>query len=156
MKYRLDPRRLAFAGARNTGVGGQFSQVALFNNSTGAQLLSIFDVSLGGDAAAGWVLYTQLGQIGSNPVAGQYIMVGEPAPPGIVTTFNSASNPPFGFFSSFQNGSAPGRNQVPFCILLPGWSAVISDFTTAAVFTVTFHYQVDKAQDLDPFREPGP
>jgi hypothetical protein len=123
--------------------------VALYNNSTGAELLALLALTC--NAQPTMVLtYFASGQLAGTAGTVSPVHSGYGLPPGLITWGNltTIGKPDFGVtdFSSFTQLSTPE----PFAIIEPGQSLVLvgADDTPAGVIRAGFLYQLAHQKDL--------
>jgi hypothetical protein len=136
-------------GSRNTGTPTNNATVALYNNSAGPQYLVVRSMSLVAAAnQQGRFAFTQ-GQTWT--VSGSQIPIipTEAALPGTIGSVDTATN--FGQFFPFTAASGYWTIQqdIPFCILPPGWALIIQLVTAAQSLNAGIVWETIFAEELD-------
>lgn len=151
MSRRVNLFRCAYAQAIALGTGAQpSSQVALYNNSTGPDLLLVHMITCGILGSTSDSIVCAQGSIGGTP-ATVFPMVTDEAPiPGIVSSSLTQAiiteqfwlvNTGPGKTDYFAGGGLPAR------VLRPGWSLIVQD-GNALVLSVSFLWEAVHTEDI--------
>lgn len=137
-----DPRRLAWVVNDAPAVMSANSFIALYNNSTGAQIIALHDVVAQATISHypdGFV-FTK-GLPGGTAVAGSAAFADQATPVGQATIGSVATVPTL---TGFWNGNSnPNTNThgFPLAFLQPGWSIVFYDGTQNEELALGFLYE---------------
>lgn len=140
LQLRRWMNRAQRASVAITAVAAQFATFALFNNSTGAQLLALrYLFASATTGALINVFYTQNSALFPSPKIGTAIWPGTGVGPGQVSSSNQAAAtagdsvipqnilPPIALEASY-----------PIAVLPPGWAFILQDPTANTGWTATF------------------
>lgn len=151
MNYgRMRPRRMAYSGTRVGNVAADFSTLALFNNSSYAELLIVRAWSVSTTAAAIFYLNVTQGNLGGTPVPITPFIPTEAPPPGIVTFLNPTVAPSIGWTQLVAaNVSSNWPIDFPFAIVPVGWSWSAAVNTANLATTASVMWEAIMPDQLD-------
>lgn len=143
------PRQAALGFANPSGTGPLAA--ALYNNSTGAQLIVIRSVQWGegGGFAGGFAMQLIHGTNGTLVGPGVPFITGDNIPAGRIYANNGpVTITPQMSWSAFSSGIV---TTLPIAILQPGWSAVFSDINSSGAVSadVGFLWEAIEPDELD-------
>lgn len=149
--FLAKPRRMF----RGTGAAGAFTNnfAGVFNNSTSAELIVIWDWSLSAVAAFTAASFLNQGVIGVAGMAGIPVLTGEAAGPGVIYT---GGNPATRVLDYLVGGSGTSsinwHARLPFAVIHPGWTFGFSTGANNIAFTASFLWQAIVPDELLPDR----
>lgn len=137
-----DPRRTAYGTASQAAVAAQFSWIALFNNSTGPQLLSILGITEdGNDPSVANNVVIAHGTPSGTAIAPIPAFSGETTPVGQIFTGTAASIPATSFYYVPGQGTANNPHPYPFFTLQAGWAFYLYCLIVNSQLGLSFLYQ---------------
>ena len=151
-------RNSAWQGATVTASAGDFSTIALYNNSIGDRLLVVhhLEASVGAAALISFaIVQGQLGTVSGTPIN---VTSGQPQLTGQLSTASSTALPSPSYNVRLQT-TVPWLwpHEYPFAVLTPGWSLAIYHNTAAAQLWGSFYWEAVQAdlywQFLENFEE---
>jgi hypothetical protein len=144
---RVNPRRCA-RGTVPEFTPTNLGTVALFNNSSGAELLLVLAVALESTAQPLYIGFTQQ-KLGTVQTTAGPLMSGEAMPPGQVTKLDTASALIGDVWTNSNIVLTSTLNSpLPWAVLQPQWSFFIQDTGTGDPMGASFIWQAVHTDDL--------
>ena len=147
-------RRSIWQGQTQAGVSGQFSFVALFNQSIGDSLIVVHDVEIGLAASDTCIIAKQDGLQGAVSGLPVNVVGNEPQRAGQLSIGSAAATPNnFFLLRVLANANWFWPHEYPFAVLLPGKSLVVYRNTVNTSLFVSYYWETVPAelywQELD-------
>jgi hypothetical protein len=142
--------RQASRGFKTTGVPTNLATISLFNNSTGAELLVVRDMTISGTASDQVAVSNVGGQVGSSQGLVHSVVVGGAATPGLVASIDTATVYPADYSIALSTLAVfEWMHDFPFGVLLPGASLVFQVTTAAHALSVSLLWEAVSEDQLD-------
>lgn len=149
MRKHFNPLRAA-RGAAQTFSAPNHGAAALFNNSTGAHILRVWQAAGSGSVGVFFGTYYLRGRLTNHDqgtIAPLYTDQG--VPPGTIDTDNLAVMPLVDFWPVIIVEPAMGLGSpYPFALLRPGWSLVVVDSNSNQNYSLSFLWDYVYPEDL--------
>ena len=151
-KYRSFRPRQAARGMKALSTVTNFATFFLNNNTTGAQLLVVRDLTINGQAAGNVAASYVLGPLGTGPGKVQQMVPSNPVQVGVLTSADQTTNYPGDYLAALSStGVWEWEHDFPFAVLEPNWTLVLMSLSlgqaasVAAVWETVYEDQLDYA-----------
>jgi hypothetical protein len=151
-KYKHFRPRQAARGGKNLASVTNLATVALFNNSTGPQVLVVRDILIVGTANDMIATAYVPGQVGASPGLVQPLLPTDALPAGLVTSADTVTSYPADYLLPLSStADFEWWHDYPFAVVTPGWSFVLQERTSAKAMTVSLLWEAIAIDQLDYF-----